>query len=50
MPLLEAKLLLKKEGLLGTPGLPVLEGDSRVAMAVGKTNDGSLFPLKPSLV
>lgn len=32
------------------PGLPVLEGDSRVDMAVGKTNEGSLLPLKPSLV
>jgi hypothetical protein len=42
-------LLLKKEGFEGIPGLPVLEGDSRVEMAVGKTKDGSLFPLKPSL-
>ena len=50
MPRFEAKLLLKKEGLLGIPGLPVLEGDSRVEMAVGKTKDGSSLPLKPSLV
>lgn len=50
MPRLEARLLLKKEGFAGTPGRPDDDGVvSRVAMAVGNTNAGSLLPLKPSL-
>lgn len=49
MPRLDAKLLLKKEGFEGKPGLPEEEGVSRVAIAVGKTKDGSKLPLKPSL-
>jgi hypothetical protein len=50
MPRFDAKLLLRYDGLEATEGVPDAEGLSWVEMAVGNTKEGSLLPLKPSLV